>query len=569
MPLGMTPGASVPWPIGLARLPSLGQSFPRVLAAIIIANFLTLVVANLLEVSVLATPPIYLLALALALTLVRDIRWRREDPTTDRWPWIFAAAALVLQTVPRIAYVLEWIPGNCVVAAMDDYARVPEVATMVLSARYPLQHPANPMLLFSFFYATLYPMAVLKLVLPVLTIKDCIFLGNLLYHGLLLGSFVGMAQLLLRDRIKVRVLVFLVSLFGGLDWLMNDPMLSLHHAEWWQPRLHGNSQISSYYTGMVWAVHHFAAFFALVLAYVILFHARVAGRFQKRLIVLLLLAAAMYSSPFSVMSVPLFAVAHWRVVWRRLVFSRAMAIVFPLALVPAFIFCGKPTAIGFTYSYFRVIVTGHFWVDKLISLPIYMTLVPLVEFGGIPFLLIALWGSLRPVEKSHFAAAAGFFLMTYLVAFIGANDLCMRGMLLPTFVLFALFARHFDRVRQWTASGRVGRALTLALMVVAACGVFGTLKEAAGRTFQSLYNSTLAWDLCGRKDLPPDLQRLKDMDSRAIVRDPRITTIPYSSVAGLGYTMYSLEKLIDRKNPEEMERGELELARYPRRGFFR
>lgn len=545
-----------------------GLTFARLLAALAIADFLSLVFLNLLQCAVAWTPLVFVLSCAASYALVRRIRWRRETPTADPWPWVMAAIACVLLALPRVPYVLEWLPGNTVGSVMDDYARIPEVASMVLSPRYPLQHPANPEYLLSFYYTALYPMAALKLLLPWLTIKDSIFAGNLLIHALALGSMVGIAQLLVRDRGKVRLLVFLVALFGGLDWLMKTPWRWLGHSEWWQGRFLGNTQISSFYTSMLWAVHHASGFMALLLAWLVLFHARAGRRAFKSLIVLLLLAAAFYSSPFAVMSAPLFALAHLRVVWRRLVATPAFALVLALALVPLFLFLGKPSTIGFTVSGFRIPFTGSLWADKLLSLPVYLTLVPLVEFGGTPFLVLAWWRRLQRVERRYFLAAAGFFLLTYGVAFIGANDFCMRGMMLPTFVFFALFARHADPLLRPAPAGAM-RALRTTLATIAVLGALGTAKEWATLTFAGLYRSTLFWDLRHRTDLPPGLARLRQLNARAIARDRRITRVPYAEVANLGYDMYSLEKLVDRKPLVQMERGEVELLRYPRRGFLR
>ena len=91
-----------------------------------------------------------------------------------------------------------------------------------------------------------------------------------------------------------------------------------------------------------------------------------------------------------------------------------------------------------------------------------------------------------------------------------------------------------------------------------------TWSERAG-----LYRSSLCWDLRHRTDLPHGLARLKQMNSRSIARDRGVTRLPYAEVADLGYDMYSFEKLIDRKPLAAMERGEIELLRYPRRGFLR
>jgi len=545
-----------------------GMGFARALASLAIADFLTLVALNLLQCAVAWTPLVFVLACAASYALMRRVRWRREERTSDPWPWVFAAIACVLLALPRVPYVLEWLPGNTVGSVMDDYARIPEVASMVLSPRYPLQHPANPEYLLSFYYTALYPMAALKLLVPWLTIKDCIFAGNLIVHALALGSLVGIAQLLVRDRGKVRLLVFLVTVFGGLDWLMKTPWRWLGHSEWWQGRFMGNTQISSFYTSMLWAVHHFSGFMALLLAWLVLVHARAGGRRTKSLIVLLLLAAAFYSSPFAVMSAPLFALVLPRVVWRRLVATPAFPVVIALALVPLYLFLGKPSTIGFTVSGFRVPFTGHLWADKALSLPIYLTLVPLVEFGGAPFLVLAWWRRLSPAERAYFVAAGTFFLLTYVVAFIGANDFCMRGMMLPTFVFFALFARHAEPLLQ-PRPGAALRALRTSLATIAVLGALGTTKEWATLTFAGLYRSTLFWDLRHRTDLPPGLARLRELNARAIARDRRITRVPYAEVATLGYDMYSLEKLVDRKPLVQMERGEIELLRYPRHGFLR
>jgi hypothetical protein len=533
------------------------------LAVLLIGDFLTLVVLNLLPLGVRVTPVVFAAACVAAGLLLRPLAWRRRPPVRDRGVWLCAGAALVLLAMPRVPYVLEWLPGNCVASNLDDYARIPELASMVLSPRYPLRHPANAGYLLSFYYAALYPMASLKLALPFLTIKDCIFLGNLLYHALMLGALVGIAGQLGRGRAQIRVLVFAGTLFGGLDWLMKRPWKWIGHAEWWQNQFHGNTQISSFYTAPLWAVHHMAGFFALLLAWLVFTRARL-SRTRKAWSVLLLLAAAFYCSPFSVMAAPLFAIPHARAIGRRLLATPAMAAVLAMALVPLYLFLAKPAAIGFALSGFRVAFTGHFWVDKLLSLPIYLTLVPVVELGGTPLVLLLVWRRLARLERAYFGAAAAFFLLTYVVAFIGANDLCMRGMLLPTFAFFALFARHADDAR--IAGVPV---LRRTLLTVALLGALGTVREWVTLTVAGLYRSTLSWTLRHRTDLPYGLARLKAMDSRAVARDPRIVAIPWTRVSDLGFDMYSFEKLVDGKPLDRMERGELELLREPRRGFFR
>ena len=543
-----------------------GLTCARMFAAIALANFATFVVLNLIEAPTSATVPVYGVALAAGFALTQGIRWRRpRSVNPDRWSWLMAGAALVLLTVPRLPYFLEWLPGVTAAPGLDDYARVPEIATMVLSERYPLRHPGNPDLLFSFYYATLYPMAVLAQLAPALTIKDCIALGNLLYHALMLGSMVGLGTVLLRDASAVRTLMFLVCLFGGLDWLATPPWWRLAHAEWWQARW-GGSQISSFYTGMVWAIHHFAAFHTVVLAYAVMVHARVT-RARKAWIAIGLLGAAFYASPFSVMSVPLFALAHRRAVG-RLIRTPAAAVVGGMMLLPLYLFLGKPSVIGFVPAGFHLPLTGRDAIDRVMSFPVFGAIIPLIEFGGIPFLLLASRSWLRPGERRHLAASLTFFLTTYVVAFVGANDYCMRGMLLPTFVLYALFARNASAIRERLARSKWGGWRIALATSIAVLGTIGTLKEAAYVTVSIARKSTLYWDLRRRADLPPTLVRLRALNARALARDRTVRIVPYAMVADLGLAMYGLEKLVDTKPLAEMERGELELARQPRQGWL-
>jgi len=547
--------------------------FTRCLAAILLANFGSLVVLNLFCLPTGQTVPVYALSLAAAFVSLRPVCWRRVPALGDRLVWLMAAAAVVLLTLPRLPYLLEWLPSTYVKTAFDDFARLAELVAMTLSPQYPLHHPGNAELPFSFYYAALYPMAVLKLALPVLTLKDAVFAVNLLYHVLVLGSLVEVARLLLRDKRAVRVLLALVFLFGGFDWLMHGRFFPPGNPEWWQAAapFYGNTQISSFYISIFFVVHHFLGFYAVVIAYVVLFYSRISPKWLKPALVLLLLCSAFYSSVFAFMSVPLFALVHRRVIWRRLVRTPVFPVVCSAACVPLFLYLGKFSGQALVASTFRIRFTDWFVLDKVLSLPVFVLLVPLVEFGGIPLVILLVYRRLSATARRYFAVAAAFFLLTYVVAYSQSNNLSMRGMLLPTFVCFVIFARYWRDLADWFGA-HVWRGRwffrTGAVMVMCG-GVFGTLYETAAMVLWSGATCSLSYELL---EIPPPqwVGLLRRVDSRRIARDPSVTRLPPRLVPPeQRRVLFNAETLLEPIAPEEMVEWERELARQPREGFFR
>ena len=312
--------------------------FSRLLAAILIANFLTLVFMNLFELPVYSAVFALLGFTVASFHLMSQLRVRRRRAVIDRPTLWIAAATLILLTVPRLVYLAQWLPDVEVRVVGDDYARLAELTAMTLSDHYPLRHPANADFLLSFYYTSLYPLAALRLVLPFLTLKDVVVIGNLFYHTLVLLSVVEVAHVLFRRPSQIRWLVFLCMLFSGLDWLTKATVLTASY-EWWQRDFFaGNTQISSFFTAMFWVIHHYLGFYAIVLAAIFLFYAVARYRWQKPLAVSLLGVTAFYTSPFSFLAVPFFGLIHWRVLWRHVISTWMFGYVIVLALAPLFIF---------------------------------------------------------------------------------------------------------------------------------------------------------------------------------------------------------------------------------------
>jgi len=534
--------------------------FSRLLAAVLLADYGTLVVLNGVRAPVESTAGVFFCCLLLAFLLTAGLKPRRFSFRADGWSALMLLLALVLLTVPRLPYLADWIPGNEVLSHSDDSARLLELLAMTASPGYPLRSPSNAAYLFSYYYCGLYPMAVLKLLAPFLTIKECVALGNLFYHLLLLLSLAEIAFLLLRDPLKARTLLFFCTLFGGLDWLASgSPWYAPGHFEWWQTRLHGNAQISSFYTAMFWTVQHFLAAWAAVLAYALVFRTRQAApRWVKGVLAAGLLMTAAHTSPFAAVTCPLFLLVHRRVVWRK-GFRLPVLALLPTFLVPLSVYSHRVVGLQLLPAGFRLVLTGRFWLDKLLSLPLFVLLVPSVELAALPLLLPILrprWGR-RP--RQYLLISLLFLLATFLVASRGRNNLCMRGMLLPQFVFFTLAAERAPAAYRGLVR-RLGRAAAVGL-VCAAVVLFsaGTVKECAGRLRVAAQLTRLSYTWRHRP-APQPLQ----YPVYEIASDRRIRFIAFSAARAVGRRhIYDFEKFIRGLILSEMTEWERELIRRP------
>lgn len=562
-------------PTKIIRHPThLRLPFTRLLSAVMIANFITLVVMNLFELPVYSAVFVLIGGTVAGLQLFAQMRVHIRRPRLDRLSMTIAVVTLALLTLPRLFYLLQWLPGTEVRVTADDYARLAELASMTLSSHYPLRHPSNADYLFSFYYTALYPLAALKFIVPVLTLKDVLILGNFFYHALVLGSVVETAHVFFARVAQIRWFVFFCTLFAGFDWL-EKPLNFLSDSEWWQKDLFtANTQVSSFFTAMYWVIHHYLAFYALVLAAVWLFHAWGRRRWPKPLAIALLGASAFYSSPFSVLALPFYAVLHWRLLWRHVVRTWMFAYVVIMGLVPMSLFMGRLPESTFIASTFRWQVTGNFWFDKLISLPIYVIFVPLVEFAGVPFLLLLVWQRMSGLDRRYYLMSWLYFLLTYLIAFVNANNFSMRGMLLPSFVFFYLFAKYsvvlWPRRRHAVdeltpaLAGRSVRWVAVGLIagVVIVTGI-GGVKVSAVKVYDGWNNTSLRYDWAG-EERPKDLS----FTYRDLVFDRSTSTYTPKDGDRKGRIKYNTEKLIEGLTLEDMADWERELVRFPRQGFY-
>jgi hypothetical protein len=287
----------------------------------------------------------------------------------------------------------------------------------------------------------------------------------------------------------------------------------------------------------------------------------------------LLAAGAFYCSPFSVLALPFFAALHWRLIWRRIVRTWMFAYAAVLGTIPLFLFLHRQAESALEPSTFRLQVTGEFWLDKLISLPVWLLFVPLVEFAGIPFLLLLVVRRMTPLDRRYFAMTVPFFLLTYVVAFSNTGNFSMRGMFLPTFVLFYLFAKYSPALaarlgfREDPLPGRPpsGKPLlqyaATALFVIATS--VGAFKMGGAMLRIGWLNTSAPYRLSG-EPLPKELT----YPYRDLVFDRSVTTYTPNDADRKGRAKYNVEKLMDGLPVADMSLWERELMRYARQGLY-
>ena len=507
--------------------------------------------------------------LAIYPVAVAGFRWwlGRLRVRRARWmpaPWtLWAALAFVgLLTVPRLPYLLEWLPANPVVAQADDYGHLAELVSMTLSERYPLRHPSNQDYLLSHYYTAFYPLAWLKAAAPRLTLKDCLLAGNALYYFLLVMSLIEVATRLIPSRRGGLLLLFLATIFGGWDWLFYAHLLFSHSEHWPRLAFHALREVSSGYPALFWVVHHFAAFWCVVAGYVLARYSRLERRWEKPLLVGLLLISGVYSSAFVLLPVPLlFAPELWllaRRAWRT-----RMAL--PLAAtfcVPLFLYFGRAQHGAFRWAPVRLEWCAAPLADALVSFVVYVLAVCLIDFAGIPILLLAAIPRMSRTERRWLAGALGFLACTWAIESVGYNNFCMRGMMLPGFVFFLLFARWAGQWRMvWT--GR-RRALAAALALLLS---WGTLREAAYQLYQPLMFSSWYWSVRG---LPPPAAAAAQLHPvyPRLARNPAVRYYVPDQADRVGLDKFNAEKLVRGIAPGEMSEAELELLRAPLSGWL-
>lgn len=528
----------------------------RALASVALANLLCLVVLNSFGLSPRWLLVLFPLGLGAGAWLLRPRHIRRAQIEIPRFTIWWSLALLGLLTIPRIPYLLEWIRGNSVLVWADDFGRLAELVSMTLSSEYPARHPSNSSFLLSHYYTALFPMAFLKAAVPALTLKDCIFAGNLLYHVLFVFSIPEVVARYVKRRSSYWALLFLLTFFGGFDSIFFADVLFAHSEQWPRKVFGSFREISGFYTALFWVIHHFVAFYTVLLAALFAAQLRFDERWRKPLLLSLMLISAVYSSFFATVTMGLLAPGSLIRLLKRTWQTR---LILPLAAVfsaPLFLYTNRVQTGTFTFAPVQLPWFSAAGLNATFGSIAYLLLAAMVDLAFAPVVLFFFRDRFSARERWMYWASMLFFASTAVIESIGYNNYSMRGMFLPTVVFFVLFARHVVP-ELW-----LSKRLRVAAVGLALVSVVTTLKEAAHLTYLPLMYSSWYWKVRNRP-MPPEVSALVRPEYARLARDPSAREYHPDERDRRDMVKFNAEKFVELP-PEEMISAEYELLRRPR-----
>ncbi len=197
-------------------------------------------------------------------------------------------------------------------------------------------------------------------------------------------------------------------------------------------------------------------------------------------------------------------------------------------------------------------------------MPAFFLFVPLIEFGGVPLVLLFIIRRLRWTMCGYLLGIVAFYAFTFFVNF---PNLQCRAMFLPTFTLYAIFAYYYGRHYQTVLAGKYRRTIQVAITLVAVGGTLGLLQNAGFQWGLSMYYPSLPYRFV-KFHPPPKLQMLQRVKLRELARDRNVTHLQYRPEYGDRSFSYNTEKLLDGVELGDMESWEQEELRMPKRGRF-
>jgi hypothetical protein len=416
------------------------------------------------------------------------------------WEGALIGWAALIQLVRLVPYTAQYVTGHLGAAVnYDDNWHFQELASLVHSDRFPPLLNYQPDTHLHFYYVAWMPAAALGELFALagaswlkiaygagtllLGLAAAVILILVLRHALEQRQRgPALAALLVAGAVPDGIAV-LARWIGGLaatpaDWLA--------HAEWWQLGFGIPNQISSLTTLLVWVPHHLISGMALLLAVVVATEPRTLAPRTSLMAMAaagLLVAFSAFSSVFACMGglVALSPLLVGFVVHRRTLVASMVAILTALVVaVPlAYLYLEADSAGGFRffliYTRWAEIFGGT--AAGLAGLGLATAFV-MAEVGWLA------WLALRPPPSPLTSplgrcavASAAWLAATVVVSFSGANNLAMRGSIVPV----VLIATYWAQARiAGSASGepRWSRPAVAAAVLVAVLAGATHLNEA-------------------------------------------------------------------------------------------
>jgi len=435
----------------------------RLTVALFCADMATMLALNLLHLPAHLTPWIFLPAVAIFFLLTPSSAQLSATPLFStkevRNLTLFALLFGLAMAAVRVGYLAEPFTHRLTFLVGDDPWHLQELNSLVNTPGYPAQSSFDPRHYLSFYYAPWMAAVAFYFAVPLhaVTLKTALFAVNALYEVLLPLALLDLALRAARTRLHLRWAIYLVALWSGLQSVA-AVLRPLEHNSWWMLRYAGMQlQYSNFVTLMVWVIHHLCAAVALLLAHD-LWQRRDALDSRGRTVVLcgFLLAFACYASAFVFLGAFAFVVMFAAEgLFRRTQETLACTALSLLLTLPLlWIYLRKPLSVGFDFPFHNPgwrarpdvgpLPPIHLHFGYVTGIGIFILLVT-VQFFFVPWAVVRGWNNFARSDRAPFVFAGVFILSTYFVGFTYANNYCIRGSIVPVFILCWIAAAHLPR----------------------------------------------------------------------------------------------------------------------------
>jgi len=489
------------------RLLALGDLPVRLLIAIHLANILTLVGMNTLTLYSVWMPWFYGAALIASMALCRSLRLGTDQPLQyslrrwDRW-WIDLGFLIVVGGIAttRLGYFSEaWLGQVVEPVSYDDAFHIQDVSSVVNSSRFPPTSAFWPGRYLSLYYAPWMSVAFLYKAIPVWanTIKVSLAVGYCLHVLLTSYTVVYLARHLSVRRTQFLLLCYLFLVYTGFEsiFLFTDPG---QFTEWWARGYGVDLQLPSWPQQFLWVMHHLSSAASLVLAAWVFSrkkHVEPGGRLWPYALTSgLLLAHALYSSPFVVIGALPFGLAFvgWRLRgrWKEVLFTGGIAIAGTIPILWMYLKKDTRFVFGKHVKDLAVQTIGtqdSFW-DWTLSFLRFSGLEALDLIGYVMLLALGMRAWIRDQQDRVWVLLAVLFLIAiFFVSFSGIDNLMARGVMIPLVGLAWVGAKHAP---DWV----VKHPAAWAILAFLALGTAGDVMVFQKRNIENPPESTQTWD---------------------------------------------------------------------------
>ncbi len=415
---------------------------PFIIIFVISGNILSASLMNFFEMSSVKLPLYFFISGLIGTLLFKNLKI--NFPKLNKKESIIVLLLTLLIAFPRIPYLLEpFFNTSLNAACWDDWWHIQEFSSLIYTNNYPPKSTFNNNMFLSFYYAPWIVGAALFKLGMFETIKQALFITNLLYSLIFSYAIFISSKILYNTSIKIqKSFIIMLVFYGGFDFVYglttslynvivkNNFEKILTHSEWWMGVLGFKLQFSNFFTLSLWVPHHLSSAIAILFGLYLIYEDRKKFAF---ILTGICFSFALFSSVFVVIgAIPiiLYLIFKIKKIRRTFIFSFIVSLIISTPML--WMYLDK------NMEGFILLGALHdFWKFHLyLSFPIFLIILSL-EFLPI---VVVLFIYKQIDHYILFIIAIIYLISTFFISFSGANNYAIRGSIIPILVIIYVTA---------------------------------------------------------------------------------------------------------------------------------